>query len=125
LKFTISETVPAIRDGVDDLTKGCVIECLANAAGVDGTHCIVRATLLVTLDSMLHGQTAIKHDVNERGIWQDIGNSSKGREFSQRVTSEGGARKNEFTIDYQKHNSLEHAIRNNLSNAYLRRLRVT
>jgi hypothetical protein len=35
------------------------------------------------LDSVLRGQTAIKHDVNQRGIWQDIGNSSEGREFAQ------------------------------------------
>ena len=72
----------AVRDGVDDLTKGCVIECLANATRIDGTHGIVRATLLVTLDSVLHGQTTIKNDVDERGIWQDIGNSSEGREFA-------------------------------------------
>jgi len=50
--------------------KGCTIKCLAYAARIDGTHGIVRATLLVTLNSMLHGQTTIKHDVNERGIWQ-------------------------------------------------------
>jgi hypothetical protein len=64
-------------------TKGCVIECLANVARIDGTHGIVRATLLVTLDSVLHSWTAIKHDVNERGIWQDIGNSGEGKEFAQ------------------------------------------
>ena len=45
--------------------KGCVIEHLANAARIDGTHGIIRVTLLVTLDGMLHGQTAIKHDLNE------------------------------------------------------------
>jgi hypothetical protein len=39
-------------------------------------------TLFVMLDSVLHGQTVIKHDVNERGVWQDIGNSGKGREFA-------------------------------------------
>jgi hypothetical protein len=50
---------------------------------IDGTHSIVRATLLVTLDSVLHGQAATKHDVNERGNWQDIGNSSEGRELTQ------------------------------------------
>jgi hypothetical protein len=54
----------AVRDGVDNLMKGCVIECLANATRIGGTHGIVRETLLVMLDSVLHGQTAIKHDVN-------------------------------------------------------------
>ena len=36
---------------VDNLAKGCVsrvIECLANAARIDDTHGIVRATLLVS-----------------------------------------------------------------------------
>jgi len=28
----LQETVPAIRDGIDDLTKGCVIEGLADMA---------------------------------------------------------------------------------------------
>jgi len=28
-------------------------------------------------------QTAIKHDIDKRGIWQDIGNSSEGRELAQ------------------------------------------
>lgn len=32
---------------------------------------------------MLHGQTVIEHDVNEREIRQEIGNSSEGREFAQ------------------------------------------
>jgi len=45
-------------DGVDDLKEGCVIKPLANAARMDGTHGIVRATLLVALGSMLHGKTA-------------------------------------------------------------------
>jgi hypothetical protein len=48
----------AVQDGVDDLTKGCIIECLANATRIDGTHVIVRETLLIMLDSVLHGQTA-------------------------------------------------------------------
>ena len=57
------------------------VECLANVAKIDGTHGIVRATLLVMLDSVLYGQTVIKRaDINERGVWQDIGNSGKGRE---------------------------------------------
>jgi hypothetical protein len=41
------------------------------------------ATLLITFDGVLHGQATIKHGVSERGIWQDIGNSSEGREFAQ------------------------------------------
>jgi len=60
-----------------------MIECLANVARIDGTHGIVRATMLVTLDSASHGQTTIKHDMDKSGIRQDIGNSSKGREFAQ------------------------------------------
>jgi len=57
---------------------------------MDGTHDIVWATLLVALGSMLHGQTARKHDIDKSGIWRDIGDSSEGREL-QWVTSEGGA----------------------------------
>jgi len=29
--------------------------------------------LLITLDSVLHGQTTIKHYVNERGVWKEAG----------------------------------------------------
>ena len=46
-------------------------------------HGRVRATLLVRLDSVLHGRTAVKHYVNERGVWEDIGDGSKGRESAQ------------------------------------------
>ncbi len=46
-------------------------------------HGIVQVTLLVTLNNVLHGQTTIKHNVNKRGIWQDIGNNSEGRESTQ------------------------------------------
>ena len=68
---------------IDPSTKGCIVECLANVARIDSTHGIVLATLLVMLDSVLYGQTVIKHDVNKREVWQDIGNSSKGRESNQ------------------------------------------
>ena len=44
------------------------------------------------LDAALHSQTAIKHDINEIGIGQDIGDGSKGRELAQRVASKGGIR---------------------------------
>jgi len=63
--------------------EGCVIECLANVVRIDGTHGIVRATLPVTLDSALHSQTVIKHDIDKREIWQGISNSSEGRELAQ------------------------------------------
>ncbi len=46
----------------------------------------------VLLDAALHSQTAIKYDVNEIGIGQDIGDGSKGRELAQRVASKGGIR---------------------------------
>jgi len=48
--------------------------------------------LLVTLDRTLHSQTTIKHDINEIGIGQDIGDRSKGRELAQRVASKGDIR---------------------------------
>lgn len=56
------------RDGADDLTKGSVIDSLPNAAGIDSTHRIVRATLLVMLDCVPHGQIAINYDVSERSL---------------------------------------------------------
>ncbi len=77
---------------VDDLTKSCVVERLADAARINGTHGVVRSTLLVMLDHTLHSQTTIKYDVNEIGIGQDIGDGSKGRELTQRVASKGGIR---------------------------------
>ena len=49
------------------------------------------------LDSMLHGQTVIKHHVNKRGVWKDIGDSSEGREFAQWVTSKGIIQLNQAT----------------------------
>jgi hypothetical protein len=71
LKSTISERQSLPFEMVLTISQGLHHQpCLANAARIDGTHGIVRATLLVTLDSILHGQTTIKHDVNERGIWQ-------------------------------------------------------
>ena len=33
--------------------------------------------LLVMLDSVLHGQTTIKHYVNERGVWKEAGAGDK------------------------------------------------
>lgn len=67
--------------------KGCVVRCLANVTRIDDTHGVILVALFIMLDSMLHGQTTIKHNVNhhERGIWQDISNSNKseGREFAQ------------------------------------------
>jgi len=71
--------------------KSCVIERLADAARINGTHGVVRSTLLVALDHVLHSQTTIKYDVNEIGIGQDIGDGSKGRELAQRVASKAAS----------------------------------
>ena len=48
----LQETVPYIQDGVDDLTKGCIIQ----------------TALLIVLNSMLHCQTTVKYNINNRGI---------------------------------------------------------
>jgi len=63
-----------------DLAKGCV----SNAARID------RAPLLVTLDSMLHGQTAIKHKVKETYKKSLAGYRRQKR--GQRVARKGGVR---------------------------------
>ena len=47
------ETLP-IRGSVDNLTKSCVVERLADAARIDCAHGVVWAALLVTFDSVLH-----------------------------------------------------------------------
>ena len=78
------ETLP-IRDSVDKLTKSCIVERLADAARIDCVHGVIWAALLITFDSMLHGQTTTKHDTNERGLWHDIGDRGKGKEFAQWV----------------------------------------
>ena len=59
---------------------------------IDCTHGVVWVALLVTINSVLHGQTMIKHDINEREIWQNIGDRGKGREFAQWVASEASVR---------------------------------
>jgi len=39
------------------MIKGSVIEWLANVARIDGTYGMVQVTLLIMLDSVIHGQT--------------------------------------------------------------------
>lgn len=71
-----------------DVLQGLLVEGLRDTARVDSAHGVVRATLLVTLDGNLHGQTTVEDDGHQALNGHDIGQGSKGRVFTQRVTGE-------------------------------------
>ena len=76
-----------VSQGVEETATAATtvmsLERLADAARIDCAHGVVWAALLVTFESVLHGQTTTKHDTNERGTWHDIGDRGKGKEFAQ------------------------------------------
>ena len=71
-----------MEEGVGPGTKRWEMK-RAQSLGVESCPPQIYMALLVTFDSVQHGQTTIKHDINERGIWQDIGDRGEGREFAQ------------------------------------------
>ncbi|KAF3401859.1 hypothetical protein F1880_009718 [Penicillium rolfsii] len=77
-----------LGNDLDDVLQGLLVEGLGDTAGVDGTHGVVGATLLVTLDGNLHGQTTVEHNGNQALDGHDISQGSQGRVFTQRVTGE-------------------------------------
>jgi len=58
----LEKPVRLFGDVAADILQGFFVEGLGDTAWVDGAHGVVGATLFVTLDRDLHGQTAIEDD---------------------------------------------------------------
>lgn len=72
-----------LGNNLDDVLQSLLVEGLGDTAGVDSAHGVVRATLLITLDGNLHGQTTVEHDRHQALNGHDVGQGGKGRVFTQ------------------------------------------
>jgi hypothetical protein len=57
--------ITSTSNDLDNFTKSRFVESLGYAAGVDSTHRVVGSIVGVALDSTLHGNATIEHNVNE------------------------------------------------------------
>ena len=77
-----------LGDVADDVLERFFVKRLGDAAWVDGAHGVVGAACLVTLDGNLHGETSVEDDGDQTFDGHDIGQGSKSRVLSKRVTGE-------------------------------------
>lgn len=82
------EPARRLRDVLDDVLQGLLVERLADARGVDGGHGVVAAARLVALDGDLHGETAVEDYGDQALDGHDLGQRRKGTVLAERVSGE-------------------------------------
>ena len=111
----LQEPCGSLGDVLDNVLQGLLGKGLADTRGVDSAHGVVGATSLVTLDSDLHGKTAVEDDGDERLDGHDLGHGGQGTVLSERVTSEAAVALDNTLVTHVFERGLLHKCKGGLS----------
>lgn len=111
----LQEPCGGLGDVLDNVLQGLLGEGLADTRGVDCAHGVVGATGLVTLDSDLHGQTAVEDDGDKRLDGHDLGHGGQGAVLSERVTGEAAVALDNTLVTHVLERGLLHKCKGGLS----------